>query len=132
MKSDAGLARKTAIPAKSSPVPQRPSGVRASTRSWRPGICLRAAWVSSVSIQPGRTALTWMWSRAQADAIAFVSCTMPPLLAAYGPAKDAPKIDIIEPTLMILPRPAFVISGWTALEQRKDLVEVVAGAWRQS
>ena len=52
-----------------------------------------------------------MWSFAHAVAIAFVSCTMPPLLAAYGAANDAPKIDIIEPMLMILPRPAFFISG---------------------
>src|SRR2546430_15379547 len=73
-----------------------------------------------------------MWSRAQADAIAFVSCTMPPLLAAYGPAKDAPKIDIIEPMLMILPRPAFVISGWTAFEQRKALVRLGSRTWCHS
>jgi hypothetical protein len=35
-----------------------------------------------VSIQPGSTALTWMFSRAQAVAIALVIWTMPPLLAA--------------------------------------------------
>jgi hypothetical protein len=36
----------------------------------------------SVSIQPGSTALTWMFSFAQAVAQARVSCMIPPLLAA--------------------------------------------------
>ena len=67
--------------------------------------------VSSVSIQPGSTALTWMLSRAHALAADFVSCTMPPLLAPYAGANDAPKIDIMEPMLMILPPPAFFIAG---------------------
>jgi len=44
-------------------------------------ISLRARCVSAVSIQPGSTAFTWMWSLAQAQASARVSCTMPPLLA---------------------------------------------------
>ena len=39
------------------------------------------ACVSSVSIQPGSTALTWMLSLAQAVASDLVSWTMPPLLA---------------------------------------------------
>ena len=80
-KSQAGLARKTAMPAMSSGVAQRPAGVRASTRSCRPGTRARALLVSSVSIQPGRIALTWMLSVAQARASALVSWTMPPLLA---------------------------------------------------
>ncbi len=76
------LARNTAMPAWSSGWPQWPAGVRASTFSCRPSICARAPRVSSVSIQPGSTALTWMLSLAQAVASALVSCTMPPLLAA--------------------------------------------------
>ena len=42
----------------------------------------RASRVSSVSIQPGSTALTWMLSLAQAVASDLVICTMPPLLDA--------------------------------------------------
>src|SRR6185312_5826163 len=68
------------MPARSRASPQRPAGVRASTRSCRPGTCSRALRVSSVSIQPGSTAFTWMLSLAQADASALVSWTMPPLL----------------------------------------------------
>jgi hypothetical protein len=56
--------------------------VRATTRSSSPGICSRARRVSSVSIQPGRIALTWMASFAQAHASAMVSWPTPPLLAA--------------------------------------------------
>jgi len=41
-KSEARLARKTAMPAKSSGVPQRPAAVRVSTRSFRPGTSMRA------------------------------------------------------------------------------------------
>jgi len=58
------------------------SGVRASTLSCSPSICCRAPLVRSVSIQPGRTALAWMLSAAQAHAQARVNCTIPPLLAA--------------------------------------------------
>src|SRR5882762_8823876 len=79
-KSDAALARKTATPAMSSIVPQRPAGVRRSTLSWRSGTWRRAPRVSSVSIQPGSTAFTWMLSLAQAVASDLVSCTSPPLL----------------------------------------------------
>jgi hypothetical protein len=50
-------------------------------RSLRPGTCWRASRVSSVSIQPGNTALTWMLSLAQAVASDLVSCTSAPLLA---------------------------------------------------
>src|SRR5256885_899358 len=77
----AGPPRNTAMPARSSGVPQRPAGVRFRMRSLRPGTCRRASRVSSVSIQPGRIALTWMLSLAQAVASDFVSCTMAPLLA---------------------------------------------------
>ena len=42
----------------------------------------RACSVSSVSNQPGRIALTWMLSAAQARARLLVSWTIPPLLAA--------------------------------------------------
>jgi hypothetical protein len=57
-KSEAAEARKMAMPARSSGTPQRPAGVRASTRSCNPATCWRASRVSSVSIQPGNTALT--------------------------------------------------------------------------
>ena len=81
-KSDAGAARKTAMPAKSSGMPQRAAGVRRSTESCSPVTCSRARRVRAVSIHPGRMALTWMLSLAQAVAIDLVICTMPPLLAA--------------------------------------------------
>src|SRR5206468_8408556 len=68
-KSEAGLARKTAMPAMSSIAPQRPAGVRWRTRSCRPVISCRARRVSAVSIQPGSTALTWMLSCAQVNAV---------------------------------------------------------------
>jgi hypothetical protein len=57
-KSDAALARKVAIPAKSSGEPQRFAGVRVITRSFKPSICVRAVAVRSVSIHPGKIALT--------------------------------------------------------------------------
>jgi hypothetical protein len=65
-------------------------------------------------------------SLAQAVASARVICTTPPLLAAYGAANEAPKIDIMEPMLMILPRPARFSSGYAACEQRKALVRLVS------
>src|SRR5262249_60153312 len=95
-KFEAGEARKTAMPAKSSAAPQRCAGVRARTLSLRPWICSRACRVRSVSIQPGRIALTWMLSFAHAIAIERASCTMAPLLAAYGGAWDEPEIAILD------------------------------------
>src|SRR5262249_4069557 len=47
-----------------------------------PATSRRASRVRSVSIQPGSTALTWMFSFAHAVTQARVNCTMPPLLAA--------------------------------------------------
>src|SRR4029079_7383467 len=73
-----------------------------------------------------------MLSLAQPDAHAFVNWTMPPLLAAYAAAKPAPKIDIIEPILMILPPPAFFISGYAACEHRYALVRFVSMTSRHS
>src|SRR5262247_2666835 len=49
MKSDAPLARNTAMPAKSSITPQRPARVRRSTRSCRSGKCFRPSRARSVS-----------------------------------------------------------------------------------
>src|SRR3954451_17269771 len=123
-KSDALEARNTAIPAKSSIAPQRAAGVRAKTLSCRPSISVRARLVRSVSIQPGRMALTWMLSGAHATAQERVNCTMPPLLAALAGAKLAPKIDTIEPILMILP-PAGFIAPYAACEHRNALVRLV-------
>ena len=77
-KSEAGEARNTATPAKSSIAPQRAAGVRASTRSCRPPTSTRARLVRSVSIQPGSMALAWMLSPAQAQAQERVNWTMPP------------------------------------------------------
>ena len=64
----------------------RPAGVRRRIRSCSPATCWRAAIVSSVSIQPGKTALTWMLSLAQAVASERVNCTIAPLLAEYAAA----------------------------------------------
>src|SRR5882762_9086402 len=110
-KSEPELARKTATPAMSSIVPQRPAGVRRSTFSWRLSTCFRAPRVRSVSIQPGRTALTWMLSRAHAVASDLVRWTTPPLLEPYAGANGTPKMDIMEPMLMILPPPAAFIGA---------------------
>src|ERR1700716_3021959 len=105
-KSEAVEARNTAMPAKSADVPHRAAGERARTLSCRPSTCSRARLVRSVSIQPGSTALAWMLSAAPATARGGLNCTRRPLLAAWPGAKRAPKIDIIEPMLMILPPPA--------------------------
>jgi hypothetical protein len=48
------------------------------------------------------------------------------LLELYTGANEAPKIDIIEPMLMILPPPAFLNAGYAALEQRKAEVRLVS------
>src|SRR3989475_4940412 len=117
-RGEAGRAGTPRLPAMSSIAPQRPAGVRWRTRSCGPVISCRARRVSAVSIQPGSTALTWMLSCAHAEAHALVNCTIPPLEAAYAGAKPAPKIDIIEPMLMILPRPVAFIAGYAACEQR--------------
>lgn len=66
MKFEAGDARNAAMPARSSGSPQRPAGVRCSIRSCKPGIRARPSRVISVSMKPGRTALTWMLSLAHA------------------------------------------------------------------
>src|SRR3979411_564756 len=95
-KSDACEERNTAIPAKSFDAPHRAAGVRARTLSCRPSISARARLVKSVSIQPGRIALAWMLSAAQAQAQERVNCTMPPLLAAAAGPKLAPQIETIE------------------------------------
>src|SRR6516162_5720598 len=125
-KSEAALARNTATPAMSSRVPQRPAGVRLSTLSWSSGTWRRAPRVRSVSIHPGRTALTWMLSLAQAVASDLVSWTMPPLLGPYAGENETPKIDIMEPMLMILPPPAAFIGAYAAREHRKALVRLVS------
>src|ERR1700722_1915392 len=109
-KSDDSLARKAAMPDMSRGVPQRPSGVRFSTLSCKPSTCWRARLVRSVSIQPGNTALTWIFSLAHAVASARVICTIPPFELAYGVAYGAPNSDIIEPMLIILPPPARFIA----------------------
>src|SRR3954451_8363610 len=72
------------MPAKSPGVPQRPAGVRAVTRSSRPGISARPRLVSAVSIQPGRTALTWMLSLAQGRWRAPWSAGRYPLAGGVG------------------------------------------------
>jgi len=64
-KSAALLARNTAMPAKSSGSPQRPAGVRASTRFVQAGdVPARSPRELGVD-QPGRIAFTWMLSFAQ-------------------------------------------------------------------
>ena len=76
------------MPAKSPGFPHRPAGVLARTRSFSPSICFFAAAVRSVSIQPGRIALTWMPSPAHAVASAFVCSKLAyPALKASGNGK---------------------------------------------
>jgi hypothetical protein len=66
----------------SSGLAQRPAEMRAKSRSYKPGMCARAPSVSSVSNQPGKSALTWILSVAQARARLLLSWTMPPVLVA--------------------------------------------------
>ncbi len=105
------------MPASSCGRPHLPAGVRPATASWRSGNCLRNACVISVVIQPGKMALTWMFSFAHPVAQLFVYWTTPPLLAAYAVAYGLPKMDIIEPMLMTLPRPRRWNCGWARVEQ---------------
>src|SRR5687767_14665141 len=116
-KSLAGPARKQAVPARSYGTPQRPAGVRARIFASRSGMWRRAPAVRSVSIQPGRIALTWMLSSAQAIAHDFVICTTPPLLAAYGIENGCPNRLVIDPMLTILPPPPCFIGPYAACEQ---------------
>jgi len=85
-KSEVALARKIVIPAKSSGKPQRFAGVRAMTRSFKPSICVRAVAVRSVSIHPGRIALTCILSFPQAA------------------AKDRPEICLSHPARALPPK----------------------------
>ena len=73
-----------------------------------------------------------MPSAAHDMAVALVSCTMPPLLAPYAGAYGAPKIDIIEPMLMILPPPAAFMSGCAARLHKNALVRLVSITWFHS
>src|SRR6202040_3198947 len=106
--------------------PQRAAGVRARTRSLRPGTSLRADCVNGVSIQPGKIALTWMLSFAPVHASRLVIATMPPLLAAYAAANDAPKIESMEPMLTILPPPPSFMCGYAAWAQRNAPFRLVS------
>src|SRR6267142_1868057 len=76
-KSDAGLARKMAMPRISSGFPQRPAGVRCRMVGPISG-CSYTGLVSSVLSQPGTMQLTWMLYLAQATARLLVSWTVPP------------------------------------------------------
>src|SRR6516165_174694 len=76
----------------SSGLAQRPAGMRAKTRSYNPGTCARAPSVSSVSNQPGNSALTWMLSAAQARARLLLSWTMPPLAGGVSAGGTRPKV----------------------------------------
>jgi hypothetical protein len=101
--SDAALARNTAMPPKSSMAPQRPAGVPASARSQSRDLLARTT--GEIGIDP-----TWqhridlILSFAHAVASDLVSCTIRPCLRQAG-ANGAPKIDIIDPMLMISPPP---------------------------
>ena len=65
----------------SSPVAQRPTGMRAEISANRFSSSRRGA-VSSVSTQPGATAFTRIPSGAHSFACAFMSCAMAPFEAA--------------------------------------------------
>ena len=65
-----------------------------------------------------------MLSLAQAVASDLVSWTSPPLLGPYAGENETPKMDIIEPMLMILPPPTAFIGAYAAREHRKALVRV--------
>src|SRR3989442_561484 len=110
-KAAAGAAPEKGAPAPSPPRPPRPAGGRPCPLSRVGGGWRRAPCVSSVSIHPGSTAFTWMLSFAQAVASDFVSWTRPPLLGPYAGENETPKMDIIEPMLMILPPPAVFIGA---------------------
>src|SRR3712207_1134315 len=86
----------------------------------------RAPAVKSVSIQPGRIALTWMLSSAQAIAHDFVIWTTPPLLAAYGIENGCPNRLVIDPMLTIVPPPPRFIGSYAACEQTNTAVRLVS------
>ena len=67
-----------------------------------------------------------MLSFAHAVARPFVSWTTPPLLAPYGAAYGAPKIESIDPMLTILPPPLRFKCGWAACEVTNTLVRFVS------
>ena len=86
------------------PAPGRRARQRPARAARRPA---RArARVSAVSIQPGRMAFTWMLSlRPGAWPATWSAARCRPCWRRRAAANAAPKIDIIEPMLMILPPP---------------------------
>ena len=89
--------------------------------------------VSSVSIQPGSTALTWMLSaRPGGGERAWSAARCRPCWRHRRARSEAPKIDIIEPMLMILPPPAFFIADRRPAQQTKALVRLVSSTARHS
>src|SRR6516225_778733 len=113
MKSDALLERNAAMPARSSGVPTRPAAVLAMMRD-RSSLLFIRPWVNAVSIRPVQIVLTWMLSFAHADAQFLLNCTMAPLADPYAVQRGPPKYEAAEPMLMILPPPAFFISGYAS------------------
>src|SRR5829696_694545 len=79
-KSEAGEARNTRAPIRSSTLPQRPAGVRPLTHALNSSSSTRAL-VSSVSKYPGASALAWMPEGPRSAHRPLVSMTMPPLVA---------------------------------------------------
>ena len=82
------------MPARSSIAPQRAAGVRAEHALVQARDLLRARLVRSVSNQPGKRALTWMLSAAQARP-GSGELDDAALAGGVGGAKLAPKIDIM-------------------------------------
>ena len=109
-KSEAAELRNTAIPPKSAISPQRAAGVRASTLSCSPSTVARA--LGQIGIDPARQhgidldVVGRPGARAGAGELHDAA-----FARGIGRREAAPKIDIIEPILMILPPPASFIAG---------------------
>ena len=67
-----------------------------------------------------------MLSFAHAVARLLVSCTTPPLLAEYGITRSCPKMEVIDPMLMILPLPAAAMCGYASRHGRNVPVRLMS------
>ena len=77
-------------------------------------------------------ALTWMLCGASSIAIDLVSCTTPPLAAAYEGARLNPKNENMLPMLMILPRLRSTMPFAASFDSRKTALSCVSMTRSQS
>src|SRR6266702_5959581 len=106
MKDDSSLARNNAALASSPGMPQRPTGC-GGIRSGG-GVAPRPFSASPVQVMPGQMALTRTPCFAKSSAADLVSCTTPPLAAAYAARPFQPTRADAEAVLMTDPPPPVV------------------------